>query len=44
VHLIGQFSVSEDGEKPSEHVKAGLDPAIHENKPVDTRVKPGDDG
>jgi len=23
---------------------AGLDPAIHENKPVDPRVKPGDDG
>jgi len=25
-------------------VMAGLDPAIHENKPVDPRVKPGDDG
>jgi len=23
---------------------AGLDPAIHENKPVDPRVEPGDDG
>jgi hypothetical protein len=44
VHLIGQFSVSEDGEKASEHVMARLDLAIHENKPVDPRVKPGDDG
>src|SRR5205814_6346541 len=25
-------------------VMAGLDPAIHERKPVDPRVKPGDDG
>ena len=25
-------------------VMAGLDPAIHEKKPVDPRVKPGDDG
>src|SRR6266481_4949906 len=25
-------------------VMAGLDPAIHEKKPVDPRVEPGDDG